>query len=177
LAVLLSSGLRVAEVADISDDDIDFREGVVWVLGKGRKERDVNLNPETKELIRQWIAVRDANPVTLKPAQEGRTFELQRTGIQELMRKISREVGFNVHPHMCRHTFALSYLKAGMDVAQLRRMMGHKSIETTLIYANLNAADVRPVHDTIKPPGLLPDVPEMLPAQPSRRLKLVKRAS
>ena len=164
-ALMLTSGLRVAEVAWIEDRDFSWDDGIVVVTGKGNKERYVPVSRDTEALIRTWIGARDAEPVEVRGGGRGKTFELARTGIQELCRKIGRDVGFVLSPHRLRHTMALSYVRAGMDPFHLKRILGHKHIETTLVYVNLNTDDIRNKHAQFTPAHLVPHPPALAGAR------------
>ncbi len=172
-ALMLTSGLRVAEVAGIEDRDFSLDDGIVVVTGKGNKERYVPISRDTEALIRAWIVRRDAEPVEVRGNGRGKTFELARTGIQELCRKISREVGFVVSPHRLRHTMALSFIRQGMDPFHLKRILGHKHIETTLVYVNLNTDDIRHKHAQFTPAHLVPPTATAT-TQRARTLRVMK---
>lgn len=176
LALMLTSGLRVAEVAGIEDRDFSWDDGIVVVTGKGDKERYVPVSRETEALIRIWMRRRDAEPVEVRGKGRGKTFELARTGIQELCRKISRDVGFVFSPHRLRHTMALSYIRQGMDPFHLKRILGHKHIETTLVYVNLNTDDLRRKHAQFTPVHLVPLTPQTESTPPTRKLRLIKES-
>ncbi len=174
LALMLTSGLRVAEVAGIEDRDFSWDDGIVVVTGKGDKERYVPVSRETEALIRTWIDRRNAEPIEVRGKGRGKTFELARTGIQELCRKISRDVGFVFSPHRLRHTMALSYIRQGMDPFHLKRILGHKHIETTLVYVNLNTDDLRRKHAQFTPAHLVPSAPQTESMPRARMLRGIK---
>jgi len=119
---------------------------------------------------------RDAEPVEVRGKGRGKTFELARTGIQELCRKISRDVGFVFSPHRLRHTMALSYIRQGMDPFHLKRILGHKHIETTLVYVNLNTDDLRRKHAQFTPGHLVPLTPQTESTPQTRKLRLIKES-
>lgn len=165
VALFLDSGLRVAEVADIEDADLFLDAEMVRVTGKGIKTRIVPFSPRTRELIADWIAARDADPVELKEAVRDRTFELQRTGIQMLFQRVGEDVGFpfRLHPHLFRHTAATMMLKQGMDLHSLKRVLGHSHISTTEIYLTLSSDDLKDKHRSASPMAGFDPQPEEQP--------------
>lgn len=169
LALLLDTGLRVAEAADIRDDHLFRAEQMVRVVGKGNKPRMVPYSDATSQLLDEWLTAREMEPVALKPAVRGRTFELQRTGIQMLLQRIGEDLGFpfRLHPHLLRHTAATTMLRQGMDVLTLKRILGHDHVSTTELYVHLVTDDLRAKHAAASP-MLVVEPPA--PQAPKRRL-------
>lgn len=129
LVVMANAGLRVSEVADMRGEWIDRRAGMLRVLGKGDKEREIPIHP----LIAVELA--DAPPV-------GSVFLRPVDGQPWTGAEISLAVGRHLRAcdctrhtaHKLRHRFATVLLEAGVDIVVVAELMGHESIETTRGY-------------------------------------------
>jgi len=145
--LLLDTGLRFAEALRLRWEDIDLENLLVKVVGKGGKHRVVPISLEGRKVLFKWkqqskfdyiFATRNGTFPTQRNV--GRDFALlgQRAGVQ----------GVRFSPHTFRHTFAVSYLRAGGNVLYLQRILGHSSLEITNVYLKtLGAADLQVVHD------------------------------
>jgi integrase/recombinase XerD len=141
--LLLDTGLRVAEAAHLELCDLYLEDRLVRVTGKGDKTRFVPFSLLVADRLAEWLDVRGPQP--------GPVFELKVGGFHALVRALSEATGINCHCHRWRHTFATLALKQGMDPFTLKRILGHRRIETTLIYVNLSTEDLRDKHDQFSP--------------------------
>lgn len=146
LLFLYNSGARVTEAASLKVADLNLRSNAmsdVRLLGKGRKTRQCPLWPETaKELL---LLTRDRSqdqPVFLNRLGQSIT----RYGIHAIVRKHLKKAGIScpsllrkrVSPHTIRHTTATHLLRSGVDINTIRGWLGHVSLETTNIYAEVD---------------------------------------
>ncbi len=139
ILVLAASGLRIAELAAMRAEDVDWRGGAVKVHGKGRKERLVQLPPEVLRRLRLFVGIIDADGQPLRagvlwqglhwPHRPQTTKELGRT-----LKKIGARAGVEVHPHRLRATFAKHFIEEVGDLHELQRLMGHADANTTVRY-------------------------------------------
>ncbi len=142
LLTLYAAGLRISEGAALTIADIDSRRMQLRIaFGKGAKERLVPLSPRLlTELREYWKEVR--SPKYLFP---GKTFDvpLNSATIQKTCKAAVQQAGIlkNVTPHTLRHSYATGLLEAGVDLFTIMRLLGHKSLSTTMIYLH-----VRRVH-------------------------------
>lgn len=141
--LLLDTGLRVAETANLEICDLYLEDRLVRVTGKGDKTRFVPFSPLIGTRLTEWLDVRGRHP--------GTVFELKVGGIGAVVRGLTTATGINCHCHRWRHTFATLALKQGMDPFTLKRILGHTRIETTLIYVNMTNDDIRDKHDQFSP--------------------------
>ncbi|MCR5027029.1 MAG: tyrosine-type recombinase/integrase [Methanobrevibacter sp.] len=141
--LLLSSGIRVGELHNLNISDMDMVNNKFRVIGKGDKERVCYFNSAAKIALEDYLNSRkDDNPalfVTLKSKKKkeslGRTYvRLGINPIERRIREIGQAVGVKAHPHKFRRTFATNLVKKGVNVAEVGKLLGHESIETTLIY-------------------------------------------
>ncbi|MGA2192396.1 MAG: tyrosine recombinase XerC [Nitrospirota bacterium] len=162
LETFYSSGLRISELAGLDRDDVDFRSGVLKVLGKGDKERLVPLGSRASDAVRDYISAADARPgIRTRPGNGGgAALFLNKTGGRLSVRGIRRVVenyvrktglGGEVTPHTLRHTFATHLLGAGADLRSIQEMLGHASLSTTQKYTHVNLDQLMAVYDKAHP--------------------------
>jgi site-specific recombinase XerD len=149
--LLLDTGLRFAEALGLTWDRVDLDNLVLKVLGKGGKHRVVPISLECRKVLYRWRQ------------QQQRVGDLvfpTRSGIQSSQGNVGRDVrllgqrvgitGVRFSPHTFRHTFAVSYLRAGGNVLYLQRILGHSSLEMTNRYTrSLGIDDLSAVHSKL----------------------------
>lgn len=128
---LIDTGMRVGELAKMKIENINWRENLVLIDGKGAKQREVWISDETLQMIRSYIGSRYHGPVWLN--QYGAP--ITRDAARKNFAKLAKRQGVRAHPHQLRATFANAFLKAGGDLGALRVAMGHSDIATTAHYA------------------------------------------
>lgn len=147
LEFLYSTGVRVSEAVRLNRDQINFGQGECVVFGKGAKERVVYLNSKACIHLREYLDSRtDDNPALFvgikKPHQR-----LSKEGIEAILRGIGRSSGVDhVHPHRFRRTMATNALNRGMPVQEVRQLLGHEKMDTTMIYCTVSQEGVRLSH-------------------------------
>jgi len=140
LELLLSTGMRCSELCAANISDVDFSSGEMLVTGKGNKQRVCYLNASAKKRLKDYLDSRtDTNkPLFISLANSKRTNEnrLLAGGLETLIKNMGNRAGINqVHPHRFRRTSATMVLQRGMPVEQVRVMLGHEKIDTTMRYA------------------------------------------
>ena len=143
IEVLLASGVRVSELSNMDITDINFNELKVHVrFGKGAKERITYLTPVARQHLKKYLASRnDVVPALFTNAKGDR---LQSSGIQFILKQIEKRSGVsNVHPHRFRRTFATKLAARGMDIQEIKVLLGHSDINTTLTYVYTNDAQIK----------------------------------
>lgn len=149
LEVLLSTGCRAGEIQNIKLSDVDFVNKEIFVVGKGDKERKVFLNEKAIYYLKKYIdeGNRDENCEYLfQSLLKNENRNLKISGIEIRLRKMGEELGFKVYPHKFRHTAATWAIQRGMPIEQVKQMLGHEQIDTTLIYAQMNTDDLKSNH-------------------------------
>ncbi|MEW6265001.1 MAG: tyrosine recombinase XerC [Thermodesulfobacteriota bacterium] len=154
-----SSGLRVGELVRLDLGDLDLNQGLVRVMGKGRKERIVPVGAKAVEALRRYLSVRDrlagSNPAGASPAlflgrRGGRLNDRTvRRVMDEWVKRLGLEQGLS--PHALRHSFATHLLESGADVRSIQEMLGHASLSTTQKYTHLNLDHLRRIYDRTHP--------------------------
>lgn len=141
--VMLDAGLRSGEVCRLQDDNIDFSHNCIYVrYGKGRKDRIIPLAPSLKLKLSRYINIyRPDNYVgyTFISADHEQLRPITENTIEALFARIKKRIPDKqrIYPHLCRHTFATSFIMGGGDLESLRMFMGHADITTTSKYLHL----------------------------------------
>ncbi len=144
LELLFATGARVSEICTLTHQNVDLREGCVRILGKGARERIIQLcDEETLDALRAHQA--------LGAVQQGGYFfpnaagtadrHLSDQSVRTMLKTTVRRAGLDLHltPHMIRHTIATLLLERGLDIRYIQHLLGHSSIATTQIYTSVQA--------------------------------------
>ena len=143
LLFLYNSGARASEAAALRVENIDWHARSVQILGKGKKLRTCPLWPATLDVLHSTVVGRDrAERVFLNRISQPTT----RSGIHALVKRCAERacatapslVNKKVGPHVIRHTTASHLLRAGVDLNTIRGWLGHVSLNTTNIYAEID---------------------------------------
>lgn len=144
---LYSTGCRVSEVVSLDIGDLDFIQREAVIFGKGKKERIVYFNAKTKIHLMRYIASRqDKNPALFVGSKYPYR-RLDRSGIEYICSELGEKAGVqHCHPHRFRRTLATNLIDKGVPIEQVQVLLGHSKIDTTLLYANVNQANVKNNH-------------------------------
>lgn len=140
LALLLGCGLRRAEVAQITMENLNMEAGKIRVLGKGNKERFAYLTSEVKARIHAWLAVRGADPGWLfSRIRRGGHIELTNpldpASVGRIVDNARKKSGIErITTHDLRRTFATRLLEKNVDIVAVKNLMGHANVTTTAKY-------------------------------------------
>jgi site-specific recombinase XerD len=151
LLTLADSGLRASEVLHLLVEDWRPADRSLFVrAGKGRKDRVAFIGPTTTRALKAWLARHPApSPESfLFTDRQGRP--LKRRHLVQVLHRLSRKAGLlghrRLHPHALRHFAATSWLRSGAGLDEVRRLLGHESLNTTLRYSSLVGADLQRAH-------------------------------
>ena len=143
---MFSTGVRVGELVKLKKDDINLTDRKAVVYGKGAKEREVYLTETAILYLSDYLSSRSDNSNILFPSLKG-CQQLKPAGVQNLYRKLGQKTGIqNVHPHRMRRTTATHLLNAGMPIEEVKLILGHEKMDTTLTYTVINRENVRQDH-------------------------------
>jgi site-specific recombinase XerD len=153
--LLLDTGIRLSELCNLKLDDI--YKGYIKVFGKGSKEREVGIHPETAQHVWKYVnkfrQPHDENERRVFLNRWGKP--LTPSGIIQAINEIGKRAGLSgvrVSPHTFRHTFARMYLANGGDVYKLSRSLGHSEIGVTEEYLkDFKSRDARKDHESYSP--------------------------
>jgi integrase/recombinase XerD len=167
MTILYGTGIRASECAGLTEQDIDWQEHTIHVIGKGGHERTVPLNEEVIHILKQYRIARGPVKLTESFFRSREGGALSRNAVYERVRSTGRKARIEkrVSPHQLRHTFATHLIKAGVGLVTVRDLLGHRLITSTQIYIHLTAQDLRhaaqrhPIGELIKRvEDLLPNV-------------------
>ena len=143
LFVLLDSGLRASELCDLTIGDYDNNRGRLQVKhGKGDKPRLVYLGDRARKALWRYLADReDRSDSPLFATRTGQ--HIERNSLRQMLQVIANNAGVKgLTVHKFRHTFAVTFLRTGGNVAALQMILGHSTIEMSLHYARLAEVDI-----------------------------------
>jgi len=155
LELFYSSGLRLSELTRLDLGSVDLADGLVRVLGKGRRERTVPVGQIARRALQDWLAVRSewAAPgeLALFLSQRGR--RLGNRAVQNRLALAGQRVGLaeRLHPHRLRHAFASHLLESSGDLRAVQELLGHADLATTQIYTHLDFQHLAQVYDGAHP--------------------------
>lgn len=136
----LLAGLRVSEIASIRGDNFDRVAGVLYIVGKGSKERVIPIHPDLLEVV-EWMPPRGTwfrSPVGNRINHAGGQI-LSRTVSTTVSKTMTRAgISSRYTPHSLRHTFATRLVRAGVGIEKVRVLMGHEDLSTTQIYTQVD---------------------------------------
>ena len=147
LEALFATGMRVSELCGLNARDLDLKDGIIRIFGKGKKERILSVtNAEVLSILRRY-----AKGIEAKPGepffQNRRGHRLSEASVRRMVRKYGELAGeaTRITPHMFRHTVATLLLEGDVDIRCIQQLLGHSSILTTQIYTHVADAKQREI--------------------------------
>ena len=152
LELMYSSGLRVSELVNIQNHDIDFDNACVRVFGKGSKERILPISDYALDALKIYII--NAKGWLSKGKASEYLFlnnhgdKITRQAFFKIIKKIGFEKGIktNFSPHTLRHSFATSMLNNGAELNAVKELLGHSSLASTSIYTHTTFEELKKVY-------------------------------
>ncbi|MCF7554506.1 site-specific tyrosine recombinase XerD [Pseudomonas petrae] len=159
LEVLYACGLRVTELISLTLEQVNLRQGVLRMMGKGSKERLVPMGEEAIVWVERYM--RDARHELLNGRPSDVLFPSQRgeqMTRQTFWHRIKHQakvagIGKSLSPHTLRHAFATHLLNHGADLRVVQMLLGHSDLSTTQIYTHVARARLQEVHAKHHPRG------------------------
>lgn len=142
IELLFGSGMRIGELCGLKNRDVDLDHGQVRIIGKGNKERIVDIClPVIMKSLKKWVDVRKSSDCPddgFFTSRIGRKLGPQT--VRLLVHRLAQKCKIEKHvtPHTFRHTFATLLLEENVDIANIQHILGHSSIATTQIYLHVN---------------------------------------
>lgn len=153
--VFYSTGMRLAELVGLDDDNVDFDTRVIKVLGKGSKQRLIPFADELEEGLKIYVARRDAEVVRKDKAffVDQRGQRVKRGVVQNSVRASLAKVTSmkKRSPHVLRHTFATAMLNNEAGLESVKKLLGHESLSTTEIYTHTTFEQLKKIYDKAHP--------------------------
>jgi integrase/recombinase XerC len=153
---LYSTGCRIGEMTALNIVDLNLKDGLVKVTGKGRKERIVYIGRYAHSLFLEYLAQRKTYLAALPAhAAQSQALFLNRgggrltpRGVRVILGRALERLGFEkrVTPHTFRHTFATHILNRGADIRVVQELLGHASLSTTQVYTHLGVERLKDIY-------------------------------
>jgi integrase/recombinase XerD len=159
LEVLYACGLRVSELVNLTMTQVNLRQNVVRVVGKGSKERLVPMGEEAARWLARYL--REARPILLNGRPEEVVFPSSRAQTmtrQTFWHRIKHwakvaDIHKPISPHTLRHAFATHLLNHGADLRVVQLLLGHSDLSTTQIYTHVARLRMKKAHAEHHPRG------------------------
>jgi len=159
LELMYATGLRVSELVGLELSNLNLNQGVVRVMGKGRKERLVPIGDVAHDSLKLYLS--GGRPELLKGAQTNSVFvtsrksAMTRQAFWYMLRRYAAQCDIpqKLSPHMLRHSFATHLLNHGADLRVVQLLLGHSDLSTTQIYTHIAREGLKRMHETHHPRG------------------------
>lgn len=159
LEVLYATGLRVSELVGLKLHQVNLRQGVLRVFGKGSKERLVPMGDEAMGWLERYT--KESRPLLLKEVQSDVLFpstraqQMTRQTFWYRLKHYVQQAGIDkpVSPHTLRHAFATHLLNHGADLRVVQLLLGHSDLSTTQIYTHVASSRMKSLHAEHHPRG------------------------
>ena len=149
MELLFATGLRVAELCSLDAEHIDFGSGSIRIMGKGAKERILQIgNSDVLEVLQRYAGENAAHIHKTGHFFVNRlSSRFSEQSVRFLIKRLCAKAGIeqNITPHMFRHSFATLLLEEDVDIRYIQRMLGHSSILTTQIYTQVTVEKQRQI--------------------------------
>lgn len=159
LEVLYACGLRVTELVSLTLDQLNTRQGIIRVMGKGSKERLVPMGETALDWLARYLKegrgalLSTASTDILFPSQRGQ--QMTRQTFWHRIKLHAKTAGITkpLSPHTLRHAFATHLLNHGADLRVVQMLLGHSDLSTTQIYTHVARARLQAIHSEHHPRG------------------------
>jgi len=160
IAFMVNTGLRVAEVANMDENNLSYKDGLphrLDIVGKGNKQRRVILSANAKTALQQWMRHRrsilidlppnpnqDREAIWIVPSGRYKGNRITPAAIRKIMRTFGNlaNIQTNVHPHLLRHTYGTELARRKVSLHTIKELLGHASLATTGIYLHADDAEL-----------------------------------
>jgi integrase/recombinase XerC len=163
LELLYAAGLRVSELTGLNLADLDQKDQVLRVRGKGNKERIVPYGGKAAEALQRYWPVRqdllrECEQQARRASVEAvflnyRGLRLTQRSVGRIVKKYVRlaNINWDLHPHSLRHAFATHLLADGADLRAIQELLGHRSLSTTQKYTHATIKQLMEIYDKSHP--------------------------
>ncbi|WP_053061614.1 tyrosine-type recombinase/integrase [Paenibacillus sp. VT-400] len=153
ILLILDTGLRIEEAMSFRVEDVHWKEQVIQVFGKGRKERLVPFSATLAVHLREYLELRGETDTSVFFVNiDG--LPLKRRTVQEEISdygQLAKIKGVRVSCHSLRYTFARNYILNGGDIVSLMKILGHKSLHMAQLYSEMFQVDISKQHGKFSP--------------------------
>ena len=155
IRLILDSGLRLSELINLKLSNINIEENMLFVRGKGNKDRFTFYTKETKEMLIHYLEnirnkLINENTEIVFLSKQG--LPINKRTFEKMLLKIKlRDSSISLHPHLLRHTFVTRLLEEGADLKMVQELLGHESLSTTQIYTNISDTKLQNIYINAHP--------------------------
>ena len=155
ILLFYTTGVRLAELIGLDDQDVDFVNHQLKVTGKRNKQRIVPFGEELEHALKEYVAQRDGQPLKRESALflNDKGCRMKRCQVEQIVKDgLSRVTTMKKRsPHVLRHTFATAMLNNGAGLESVRKLLGHASVATTEIYTHTTFEQLKRVYKDAHP--------------------------
>jgi integrase/recombinase XerD len=159
LELLYATGLRVSELINLKQSQINFNQGVLRIVGKGDRERLIPLGEESMRWLKEFIngprmeILLERQTDYLFPTRRGD--RMTRQAFWHIIKRYAQKAGVRkkMSPHSLRHAFATHLLNHGADLRVVQMLLGHSDLSTTQIYTHVARERLKDLHGEHHPRG------------------------
>ena len=159
LELLYATGLRVSELINLKQSQVNFNQGVLRIVGKGDRERLIPLGEESQRWLRDFIdgprmeILLERQTDYLFPTRRGD--RMTRQAFWHIIKRYAQKSGIDkkMSPHSLRHAFATHLLNRGADLRVVQLLLGHSDLSTTQIYTHVARERLKDLHSQHHPRG------------------------
>ena len=155
ILLFYETGIRLAELVGLDDQDVDFVSHQLKVTGKRNKQRIVPFGEELEDALKLYVEQRDRQPLKQESAlllnDKGRRVTRSYVGrvVKDYLSKVTTLKKRS--PHVLRHSFATAMLNNGAGLESVRKLLGHESVATTEIYTHTTFEQLKRVYENAHP--------------------------
>ena len=155
MILFYETGMRLSELVNLDDKDVNFVTSEIKITGKGNKQRIVPFGDELKNTLLEFRRLRDASVEVKTPALvvSDKGTRMSPSKVQDIVRSnLSRVCSLKKKsPHVLRHSFATAMLNHHVGIENLKKLLGHASISTTEIYTHTTFEQLKRVYNEAHP--------------------------
>ena len=153
LEMLYATGMRISELVNLKEVNVDKNRQVVKVLGKGSKERLIPFGDEALDSLQKYLHKRNSRNIYI--FLNNRDNKLSRVGFWQRVKIYLKRVHLksDITPHTLRHAFATHLLNRGADLRSVQLLLGHSDLSTTQIYTHIAKQRLSEMHKKHHPRG------------------------
>ena len=155
IILFYETGMRLSELVNLDDKDVNFVTSEIKITGKGNKQRIVPFGDELKNTLLEFRRLRDASVEVKTPALvvSDKGIRMNPWNVQDIVRcNLSRVCSLKKKsPHVLRHSFATAMLNHHVGIENLKKLLGHASISTTEIYTHTTFEQLKRVYNEAHP--------------------------
>lgn len=152
--MLFATGMRVSELCNLRNCDVNMPQGTITIIGKGNKERVIYIcQPKTLAALAQWMGTKTDKNTELPFFTNRLNRRLSPQSVRHLIRHLVAQANLSKHitPHTFRHTLATLLLEEDVDIRYIQSILGHSSISTTQIYTHVNLSKQKQIFQVKHP--------------------------